>query len=202
MKIILGSSSPRRKELLGQLIDSFEIISPDVDETHLPEESPDDFVLRMSREKGSCILSSPAAENSLIITSDTIVTIDGIILGKPAHKEDAVNILSMLSGKPHRVITGISLLVCDANRNISRELTDMEATQVRFKKLSREQILAYLDRITYMDKAGAYAIQEFGDMIVEDVNGSISNVIGFPLGLFFSMLGSMNLLQELKPGTV
>ena len=198
MKIILGSKSPRRKELLSQIIDDFEIRVPSIDEIRKKDEPSHDFAERMALEKGEAIVSGlePYANSSyMVITADTVVAIENIILGKPASFEQAQEYLNLLSGKTHKVVTGITLI----SKNVSgstKELTESETTNVKFKKLSSEEIKAYLSQIVYHDKAGAYAIQEKGKLIIEEFKGSLTNIIGFPLRKIFSMLINLNLTDE------
>ncbi len=189
MKIILASSSPRRKELLGSLSDNFQIIVPDIDERVAPGEAPLDYATRIAREKADSVAtmySSATDGRCLIIASDTIVTIDGDIIGKPSGREEAVSILTRLGGRTHEVITAICLRVMDGSGGHS--CVEAERTSVTFKPLDPLVIGDYLSRIQYRDKAGGYALQEHGDMIVEKVEGSVSNVIGFPLRLFYRLL--------------
>jgi septum formation protein len=196
MKIILGSSSPRRKDILSGMVQGFEIISPEIIETTHPGEDPVSYAERISAEKARAILKglSGREDDFLLITCDTIVTIDGKIIGKPESLKDAFDKLKTLNGRTHLVISAITIA-----RGISRsELkTCSETTSVTFKKLSDDSLKKYLDTIEYSDKAGAYAVQENGDAIIERIDGSISNVIGFPTRLFFNMLSDMKVLDEI-----
>lgn len=196
MKIILGSSSPRRKDILGKIFESFEIITPETDEGILEHEAPDNYARRISRGKAHAIQSALPERDApcLIITSDTIVTIDGKIIGKPANFNDAVGILTSLSGRTHEVISAITLLARDGAT--SRERTQTETSRITFKPLLESDITGYLGKIEYIDKAGAYAAQEWGEIIIESIAGSRTNVIGFPLRLFFKMCAEMNLLNR------
>jgi septum formation protein len=199
MNIILGSSSPRRKSILGGLVDSFLVMPPSIDETHFPDESPKTFAVRIADKKCRTILESGAidAYPALVITADTIVTIDGRIIGKPSDFDDAVRMISELNGRTHRVITGLTLSAMKKRGDGHRSLTGCEVTEVTFRQLDRDGIVGYLNAIEYHDKAGSYAIQEHGGMIVEGYRGSVSNIIGFPLRLFFSMLVEMGIVHEL-----
>ncbi len=198
MKIILGSSSPRRKQILSQLFNEIEIIPPHINESALPEEPADVFTMRMSHEKNEEIIKQLKEKNSnesLIITSDTIVEYNNIILQKPVNHEDAFNTLKILEGKSHNVITGIAIThIC--KNSILQKACELEKSPVYFKKLNGEQINNYLSITEYMDKAGAYAIQENGDMIIEKYEGSHTNIIGFPLRLFFKIIADMNLIKS------
>ncbi|MDH7554871.1 MAG: Maf family protein [Spirochaetota bacterium] len=195
MNIILGSSSPRRKHLLQQMFNTITIIHPVVEEIPHPHEKPLQFVQRASSDKLNNIRTKIFTNPSLVITCDTIVTIDNEILGKPADFDHAYYMLSKLSGKTHHVISAISLLY--SNKNDIRQHDDYEITQVTFKKLNESDITAYLSHINYNDKAGAYAAQEYGTMIIEKTAGSITNVIGFPLRCFFRMIVDMDIIQKL-----
>jgi septum formation protein len=196
MNIILGSASPRRREMLAGLFAKLEVISPSIDEKTFPGETPEEFTVRISKEKAREIRKNTRFEApSLLITSDTVVAVDEKILGKPSDHTGAVSMLRMLSGKRHRVISSITLEHIDEGLLSTR--TDYEVTRVSFMELSELSIEEYLGKIDYMDKAGSYAIQESGELIIDHVEGSITNVIGFPLRKFFSMLAGMNLVAEL-----
>ncbi|MCX8124829.1 MAG: Maf family protein [Spirochaetes bacterium] len=195
MDIILGSSSPRRKDLLQKLFTNITIIHPHVEEIPQPNETPLQFVQRASDDKLNDINKKIKINPSLIITCDTIVTIDNEILGKPVDYDHAYSMIAKLSGRTHQVISSISLLFIHENSYHTH--TDYEITHVTFKKLLDNDIRDYLSKIYYMDKAGSYAAQEYGHIIIETINGSLTNVIGFPLRCFFRMLVDMNIIQKL-----
>lgn len=198
MRIILGSGSPRRREILESLGLSLTVITPDVDESRHVDEPPESYVLRILSEKNFFIAEKTHYYGSrLLITADTIVTIDGLILGKPVSRDDALSMLARLSGRTHCVITGLSLTV--VNNGAPEIHTALEHTMVTFRRLDDRGIGRYLDATEYMDKAGAYAIQQNGDMIVQTVAGSMTNVIGFPLRLFYAMLVESGLEHILTP---
>ena len=189
MKVILGSASPRRRELLGLIYPNFEILIPDINEEIRGGESSAGFAERMSREKMAAIM--PLCHNEktpfLAVTADTVVSAGDESIGKPADFEDARRILKLLSGQVHEVITGVTIFMKQRHKyNIM--LTAHEITKVTFKKLEDTEIIRYLNMIEYTDKAGAYAVQENGALIIERVVGSLSNVAGFPLRLFLRML--------------
>ena len=196
MRVILASSSPRRRELLQGLIGEFDIIPPDVDESSLPGENPRAHAERISGLKAAATLAKapPDAGGLLIIASDTIVTIDGNIIGKPADHADAVRTLALLSGRTHSVITAVTLVLRDG---LVRTLTSSEETGVTFLPMGEDDIRGYLELVHYMDKAGSYAAQEHGDRIIERIDGSVTNVIGFPLRRFFVMLTSLGIINRL-----
>jgi len=177
------------------MFNTITIIHPDVEEIPHPHEKPLQFVQRASSDKLNNIRTKIFTNPSLVITCDTIVTIDNEILGKPADFDHAYYMLSTLSGRTHHVISSIRLLY--NNKNDIRDHNDYEMTQVTFKKLNDGDITAYLSQIDYKDKAGAYAVQEHGSMIIAKIDGSLTNVIGFPLRCFFRMIADMDIIQKL-----
>lgn len=193
MKIVLASASPRRKELLGTIFPCFEILAPDVDETPLPSEAPIAHAERLSFLKAHTVFTPKKhrKNNQLIIASDTIVALGNDIFGKPKNYSDARLMLSQLSGKTHLVHTAITLIYCTNEK--CEILTETETTHVIFKKLSEFDIEHYLSMIEWRDKAGSYAAQHGGEMIIERIDGSFTNVIGFPLRRFFSMTVTLGL---------
>lgn len=196
MLYILGSASPRRKMILSDYFPQLQIVHPSIDETPVTGESPEIFAQRIAMEKMQSITEQIGlCKGYVAVTADTIVAIDGKILGKPESFSSARDMLSLLSGKEHRVVTGVALSL---NRNDTlREFAAIESTSVFFKKLTDEIINNYLKKVEYLDKAGSYAVQEHGDMLIESVKGSLTNVIGFPLRLFFSILAQNNEMELL-----
>jgi septum formation protein len=193
VKIVLGSSSPRRKEILSNIIDNFDICIPQVDEDIGYGENPLDYSNRISREKVEYIREANLSngESRLIISCDTVVTIDKMIIGKPRDYEDALKKIGILNGKTHRVISSITLSL---ERENTQMITGSEITEITFKNLSRDEMIQYLNSINYQDKAGAYALQENGELIIKKIRGSVTNVIGFPLRLFFRLLSALNIV--------
>ncbi len=181
MRMVLASGSPRRRELLQSLGLSFDIYRPDVDESVIEGESPHELCMRLSRLKAEA--GAEKFSDSLIIAADTIVVIDGLILGKPKDRTDAFNMLKRLQGRWHEVITGISICM---KKNI---LSHDEHTQVKFRSLSDEEIRAYISTGECDDKAGAYAVQGYGSLLVEGIEGDYFNVVGLPLCSLGRMLG-------------
>jgi septum formation protein len=181
--LVLASQSPRRKELLEILGIPFSIVSPQTDETPLPGESPDRYVVRVARDKAKDVASR--LENSVILSADTAVTIDGEILGKPAHRDDAIRMLGRLAGREHRVYTA----VCVVDQPRGRMRQGLEETAVWFKSLTEAEIAMYVDRENVMDKAGAYGIQGFASVFIPRIEGSYSNVMGLPMALVYELLG-------------
>ena len=175
MAIILASQSPRRRELLGQMgISDFIVRPARGEEKAAPGLSPARLVEALSLQKGLEIASA-AAPGDLVIAADTVVAVDGRVLGKPHSREEAAAMLSSLSGRAHTVYTGVT--VCREG-NV---LTEHEATAVRFRPLTPGEIDAYVATGEPMDKAGAYGIQGYGALLVEGIQGDYSNVVGLPV---------------------
>ena len=186
MQIILASQSPRRQELLGLLKIPFVIRVADIDETMDPERSAFEEVARISTQKA---LAIPPEEDDLVIAADTIVVCDGRILGKPHSAEEAKQMLRMLSGRTHQVMTGMTLL------QGGRQYVHTEVTDVTFCQLSQRQIDDYVAGGEPMDKAGAYGIQGGAALFVEGIAGDYYNVVGLPVCRLRQMLE--NIVPEL-----
>ena len=186
MGIVLASRSPRRRQLLEQMgLRDFRIVCSDADETASPGLTPPALVEALSARKAAAVQHAAAA-GDLIIAADTVVALDGRILGKPADGPDAFAMLSALSGRRHQVYTGLTV-VCGAQR-----LTEHEVTAVTFRSLSSAEICAYIATGEPMDKAGAYGIQGRGALFVEGIEGVYYNVMGLPvcrLGRILARLG-------------
>lgn len=183
--IILASKSPRRQELLKLMGFDFQVVLREVDESYPPDLSPSEIAVFISEKKARAF--DLLIENEVVITADTIVSLDGKILGKPENEDHAFEILSALSGKKHDVITGVSLL---KNHSIS---SFYELTEVFFKETSVEQIRYYINTCKPMDKAGAYGIQEWiGLVAVDKINGSYSNVVGLPTHRLYTELCNLS----------
>ncbi|MEG0838008.1 MAG: Maf family protein [Akkermansia sp.] len=173
--LILASQSPRRKELLGQTGLDFQIIIRPTDEVHDAEMTPDALCLLNARLKATVVFEE--FPDCTVIGADTLVFIDGIPLGKPRDIDEARAMLRQLSGREHIVCTGVALM---SPLSIGSE-SFAEMTKVCFKPLDEETIEAYLNAVPVLDKAGAYAFQDHGDMIIDHIVGYASNVIGLPL---------------------
>lgn len=172
MNIILASQSPRRKELMGLFGIPFTVRVADIDETMDPAKAPYDEVARVSRLKA---LAVSRDKTDIVIAADTIVVLDNQVLGKPADENDAFSMLSRLSGRSHRVMTGLTVLQGD------KIITHTEVTEVFFRPLTEKEILAYIETKEPMDKAGSYGIQQKGALFVEKINGDYFNVVGLPV---------------------
>lgn len=181
-RVVLASKSPRRRELLSQLGVKFEVSSPDVDES-IPEDLPVAEAAVYLAQKKALVFEDNLGENDLIITADTIVVIEGEILGKPASYQEAFDMILKLSGKPHQVITGVHLL------SAKQRATFKVVSTVYFKELSKEEIHYYIENYQPYDKAGAYGIQEWiGYIGVKRIEGSYFNVMGLPVQKLYEML--------------
>jgi septum formation protein len=185
-KIYLASKSPRRRELLRQVGVDFELLmlrndplrGPDVSESVRPGESPEDYVARVAREKGAFafnIVQQRRQPLRPVLAADTTVTIDGIILGKPLHADEAMAMLERLSGRTHQVLTSVAVHY----NNIAEQVT--QVSNVRFAKLAPAAIKAYCATAEPYDKAGGYGIQGLAALFVEHIEGSHSGIMGLPL---------------------
>ncbi len=178
MRLILGSGSPRRRELLAQIgVVPDEIRPADIDETPHKNELPRPYAARLAVEKARAIES-----DDLILSADTVVAVGRRILGKPADVAEAAKFLMLLSGRSHRVITGVALRLGD-----KVWLRQVE-TVVKFKRLSDVELSAYLRSNEWQGKAGGYAIQGIGGAFIPAINGSYTNVVGLPLTETANML--------------
>jgi len=182
-KIILASASPRRKELLKSMGLEFEVIPSEVEENIGNESFSRELIENLAAEKAADIVNKITVP-SIIIGSDTVVVINNKILGKPKDKKDAFNMLKMLSGNTHQVISAIAVI--DTETAIT--LKDSVVSDVTFKQLSDEEINAYIETIEPMDKAGAYAIQGLAGMFVKSINGCYSNIVGISVFKLAEML--------------
>ncbi len=191
MRMILASGSPRRKDLLGRLNIPFDIIKPDIQEEVHPDENPTTYCTRLAREKAETVAQHHG--DALVIGSDTIVILDGEIMGKPNDLLEARQMLRRLSGKTHVVKTAVSLQ-CQSLNICS---TFVESTAVTFHPLTESDINHYLEIAPPLDKAGAYGIQDWSGVFVDKVEGCYHNVVGFPLASFYQRLRSFNLLEKL-----
>lgn len=174
MRIILASQSPRRRELLERMgISQFDVIPAKGEERSDPNLTPDQLVEELSRQKAAEIAAGHP--DALIIAADTVVAVDGAVLGKPHSREDAVDMLRRLSGREHTVYSGLT--VCWQGQSV----TQHEATAVRFRPLSEADIAHYVSTGEPMDKAGSYGIQGYGCTLVEGISGDYYNVVGLPV---------------------
>lgn len=179
--LILASKSPRRKELLSIITTDFEIKSADVDET-LPENiTPENAVLYLSKIKAEPFKNG----EDTVIGCDTVVAVDGRILGKPKDRDDAFKMLKLLSGKSHSVFTGVTVISPTAEKSFFCE------TKVKFFDLSDEEINGYIETGEPFDKAGAYGIQGKGSLLAEEIQGDYFNVVGLPVSRLNKVLKAL-----------
>ncbi len=188
---VLASLSPRRRELLGGLGLKFEVIPSGIDEPEGEGETPRDHTLRLSLEKASFV--AERRPDSWILGADTIVIVDGRILGKPDNRDHAKKMLRILSGRAHRVMTGFSLVRKSSNISISGAV---EST-VRFKELPDDEIEWYVGTEEPYDKAGAYAVQGKAAFFIQEIHGSYTNVIGLPLTEVVAALKQVGIVRFL-----
>lgn len=182
LTMILGSQSPRRKELLSWINIPFEIKTADLEEiSH--ETNPERVAVDLASQKATAVFKQIITEfeSPFVISSDTIVVLDGKIYGKPKDRNDARAILSELSNRTHQVITGVSFLFRNTDTKKIREHLFFDSTEVTFNEITPDLMEAYLDTGDSMDKAGAYGIQGPSLTFISKVDGSYSNVVGFPL---------------------
>lgn len=178
-QIVLASGSPRRREILRLAGVHCRIDPPEVDETVPESVDPREFAVGLAKAK----LSATPSKSQLTVAADTIVVLGNVVLGKPNDEADARRMLHLLSGQWHYVLT--ALAVRDRDEKI---LVDADKTYVKFRQLSEAAIGAYVNSREPLDKAGAYGIQGMGELLVEDLNGSLHNVIGFPIEMFVRMM--------------
>ena len=175
-KVILASGSPRRRELMAGLGVNYEVrILPDVDESYPDTLQGEEIPLYIAKEKADAYIPMMQPDE-LIITADTIVWLDGKVLGKPRDREDALQMLRTMSGRTHEVFTGVCITTTDWQRSFTAQ------TEVRFATLSEDEIIYYVDNFKPMDKAGAYGVQVWiGFIGVENISGSYYNIMGLPV---------------------
>ena len=180
--LILASQSPRRHQMLKELGIDFEIKTKEVDEVYPEGLSPKEIPVYLAELKASAF-ESDFKNNELVITADTIVCVDDWILGKPKDREEAIKMLSALSGRSHKVISGVCL------KSAKKKVSFATTTEVHFKNLSKEEIDYYIDNYEPYDKAGAYGIQEWiGFIGIDGIEGSYFNVVGLPIQRLYEEL--------------
>jgi septum formation protein len=186
-RLVLASGSPRRKELLAGLGLCFEVITSDVDESIAPGTDPAEAVQELAYRKALSVANT--LSGGLVLGADTVVALDGQILGKPADAQEAKRMLAMLSGRTHNVYTGIALIEAGTNRAVR----DVKETQVVMKELTPEEIDAYVATGEPLDKAGAYGIQGLASTFITDIHGDYFAVVGLPLHLTARHLAAFGL---------
>jgi septum formation protein len=186
-KIILASGSPRRMQLLKQIGIVFEVEIPQSDESIIVGESPSELVMRLSKLKATEIANKLVT--GIIIGSDTIVVLEGDVLGKPINKLDAISMLKRLSNKTHKVFTGYSII--DVLNKVT--ITNFNETEVKFRNLDENEIFQYVESGSPLDKAGSYGIQDdFGAVFIEYIIGDYYTVVGLPISKLYLDLKKIN----------
>lgn len=178
--VVLASSSPRRRQLLEMLRIPYRAIVPDVDESLLPGEAPDRYVERLAEAKARAVVRQVPGE--IVIAADTTVVLDGDIFAKPEDPADAVRMLGLLQGRTHEVMTAVAVA---QDERLERAL---DVSAVTFRNADRETLTGYVATGEPLDKAGAYAIQGLGAMLIERVEGDLFGVMGLPLRLVLDLL--------------
>ena len=184
--LVLASASPRRQELLRNAGIEFTALPADVDEVPLPGEGARDCAQRLAREKAGKVWR--ARQGDVVLGADTIVVVDGAILGKPVDYNDAARMLRLLAGRRHQVVTGVCLVRSNLVRSSEDTVVDCETTLVTMAELSDQEILDYVATGEPMDKAGAYAIQGIASRWIPRIEGDYSNVVGLPVARVYRML--------------
>lgn len=192
--LVLASGSPRRRELLERMSVPFEVIPSTVDESTIPADHPRTFALRAAYAKAADV-AARVGEGRLVLAADTVVTLDGLLFGKPSSNLDARRMLTRLSGRTHEVITGLAL----ARAGHAEVSLDSATTAVVFKTLTDHELDRYLANGEHSDKAGAYGIQGKAGAFVERLEGDYFNVMGLPCGLVARMLASAGLGEFSAP---
>ena len=185
---ILGSGSPRRRELLGQIMSDYSVEVSDAEEIFSHPEGTLALVMENARIKASSVAQSNLQH--WVLGADTLVALEERVLGKPKSIGEATEMLQFLSGQTHQVSTGLCLI----NKTLDYEETRVETSQVTFKEINDSTITEYFKEVNPLDKAGGYAIQIRPDLIVEKFEGSRSNVIGLPLGLLEGWLREIDII--------
>ncbi len=192
-RLVLASASPRRREILGKLGLTFEVVPSDVDESERPGEAPQAYVTRLAEEKArACPVAGVQEESTVVLGSDTTVVLDGVVLSKPVDLADSERMLRALRGREHVVHTAVAARVLPEGR----VQTVTVSTRVRFRAFSDHTLLRYVESREGMDKAGSYGIQELGAGLVAEVFGSYSNVVGLPAAETLELLEAVGALLE------
>lgn len=189
-RVILASGSPRRRELLRMIGIAHEVLPADIDESYRPGEPPIAHAERLAREKGAVMAARHP--DALVLSADTIVVIDDLVLGKPGDAEDAARMLRLLSGRTHTVFTAVAASLG------GRMESGVEGVTVTFRPLSDAQIAEYIATGEPMDKAGAYGIQGYGAVIVERIDGDFFAVMGLALGRLVELLRRLGVRYDFR----
>lgn len=188
---VLASASPRRKELLKKVIPEFDIIVSDCEENYTSVR-PEEIVKELACLKGSAV-AEEVSEGTVVVAADTIVSVDGSILGKPRDYEDSVSMLRRLSGRKHQVYTGVCVILKEKGR--LEKAVFSEVTEISVDALSEQEIHDYITAEEPYDKAGSYGIQDGFAKHVSGISGDYNNVVGFPVHSFYSLIKEKGYLE-------
>lgn len=191
-KIVLASKSPRRAEILTAVGWEFEAVAANIDETRMETEDAITYVERLARTKAETV-AKRISDDRLVLGADTVVVIEGEILGQPRDDEDADRMLNLLSGKWHEVVTGVALV---GAKEPTPVLVEHETTRVRFCAMTAEEIDWYVSTGEPSDKAGAYAIQGQGGIFIEEIRGDYFNIVGLPVRLLYELMSGRALMSD------
>lgn len=186
--LILASESPRRRELLGRICKDFRICSADIDEISA---GTDPFSIPIANARAKALKVAEQNPDSIVIGADTVIIFENEVIGKPHDIGEAALFLNRFSGKKHLVATGVAICSKSADNGFMHDYTEL--SEVQFKNLSQETIEKYLSLVHVLDKAGAYAFQEHGDMLIENHSGEVENIVGLPL------IKLKDILQKIAP---
>ena len=187
-KLVLASSSPRRKEILDAVGWPYEAIVAGIDESLLPNEEPATYVQRLARSKAEAV--AERLQSGLVLGADTTVVIENQILGQPEDDDDARRMLKLLNGKWHEVLTGVAVVRVGGDSG-SESLVDYETTRVRFAEMSAEEIDWYVATGEARGKAGAYGIQGAAGLFIEEIQGDYFNIVGLPIRLAYELVAKI-----------
>lgn len=190
-RLVLASASPRRRHLLEQLGLLFDVDPAHVDESALPDETPAAHVERLALEKARAVAAR--RPGAIVLGGDTVVVLDGAVLGKPVGPEEAVEMLLRLQGREHRVETGVALVTPDG-----REAAEVVTVDVRFRAFGRERAEAYVATGEPLDKAGAYGIQGYGSVLVDSIRGDYFAVMGLPVARVVALLEELGYSYDFR----
>lgn len=196
MKVILASNSPRRKELLNQILDKFEVIKSDFNEDDIKEKNPENLVKMLSLKKAEAVFDKFKDNELLVIGGDTLVYFDGQVLGKPKSEEDAYRTLKRLQSNKNEVYSAFTIIL-KKNNEIIKE-TSLSKSIVTMKSMSDEQIKEYIKTGEPMDKAGSYAVQGIGSKFIDNIEGSYNAVVGLDVEKLKELLRNYNLYNKEK----
>jgi len=188
IRVVLASASPRRRDLLALIGIPHDVVPADIDETYLGSETPEEHAIRLARAKAGKVAAG--AGGALVIGADTIVVIDGEVLGKPRSEQDAARMLAQLSGRTHKVMTAVAVAYD------GRVASSLEEVDVTFREINSAGIESYIATGEPMDKAGAYGIQGFGATIVRRVEGDYFAVMGLPLVQLVSLMSELGVIYD------